>query len=89
MTIEESFRQTALSFPEATGQAHFEKPSFRVRKKIFATPDLKKHLACLKLSPINQNVFCSFDKSIIHPAPGKWGVQGRTLMDLHRDLLIY
>jgi hypothetical protein len=32
-----AFRQFALSLPEATEEPHFERASFRVRKKIFAT----------------------------------------------------
>ena len=31
------FRKLALSFPEATEGPHFEKTSFRGKKKIFAT----------------------------------------------------
>jgi hypothetical protein len=36
VTIEQ-FRLWALSFPEATEELHFEKTSFRIKKKIFAT----------------------------------------------------
>ena len=35
----DTFRKLALSFDEAVEQPHFEKPSFRVNKKIFATLD--------------------------------------------------
>ena len=37
----DTFRKLALSFPEATEEPHFEKTSFRVKKKIFATYDDK------------------------------------------------
>ena len=38
-------RKFALSLPEATEEPHFEKSSFRVRGKIFATvPEDQKHL---------------------------------------------
>jgi hypothetical protein len=40
-----TFRQLARSFPETSEQPHFEKPSFRVGKKIFATLDLKNEVA--------------------------------------------
>jgi hypothetical protein len=44
MITESFFRELALSFPEATEAPHFEKTSFRVKNKIFATLDLKKNL---------------------------------------------
>jgi hypothetical protein len=36
------FKKLALSFEETQELPHFEKTSFRVNKKIFATLDLKK-----------------------------------------------
>lgn len=79
-----TFRQIALSFPGTSEQPHFEKISFRAGKKIFATYDEKNKRACLKLSSIDQNVFCLFDKSIIYPVPNKWGTQGWTLIEMKR-----
>jgi predicted DNA-binding protein (MmcQ/YjbR family) len=55
----DTFRKLALSFPEATEEPHFDKTSFKVKKKIFATYDDKKKRACIKLSEIDQNVFSS------------------------------
>ena len=84
-------RRLALSFPESTEEAHFEKTSFRVRKKIFATYDDLKKRACIKLSEIDQDVFSSADKSIIFPVGNKWGKQGWTLIEMskvHKDLFI-
>lgn len=78
----DSFRKLALSFPEATEDPHFEKTSFRVKKKIFATYDTKLNRACLKLSEIDQSVFCSVDQSTIFPVDNKWGKQGWTLIEL-------
>jgi predicted DNA-binding protein (MmcQ/YjbR family) len=78
------FRQIALALPEATEQPHFEKASFRVGKKIFATLDVKNQQACLKLSSADQDVFTVFDKTIIFPVSGKWGQQGWTLIDLKK-----
>ena len=77
-------QKICLSLPEATEEPHFEKTSFRVKKKIFATYDSKNHKACVKLSEIDQQVFCSFDASIIYPVPNKWGKQGWTLIDLNK-----
>ena len=90
MVNEETCRGIALSFPETNEAAHFEKPSFRVAKKIFATLNLKENRICVKLSEIDQDVFSSFDKSIIYPVPNKWGKMGWTLVDLgkiRKDML--
>jgi len=88
------FRKTALSYPETTEAPHFQNTSFRVRKKIFATYDFNKQLACLKLSEKDQDLFSLFDSSLIFPVPNKWGKQGWTLAKIEalneeiiRDLL--
>ncbi|MBL7739764.1 MAG: MmcQ/YjbR family DNA-binding protein [Chitinophagaceae bacterium] len=78
------FRQLALSFPGATESPHFEKTSFRVNKKIFATLSEGIGVACLKLSPIDQSVFCAYDKAVIYPVPNKWGQQGWTFVVLSK-----
>jgi predicted DNA-binding protein (MmcQ/YjbR family) len=80
----ETFKQIALSFPDTNEQAHFEKPSFRIGKKIFATFDVKTNQACLKLNEIDQSVFTSFDTTTIFPVPNKWGKQGWTLFKLDK-----
>jgi hypothetical protein len=82
MVTFETFKQVALSFPEAIEMNHFEKPSFRIGKKIFATYDAKKNQACLKLNEIDQSVFSAFNNAIIFPVPNKWGKQGWTLFNL-------
>lgn len=85
-----TFRKLALSFPESIELPHFEKTSFRVKKKIFATLS-ENERACLKFSEIDQSAFCSFDKTIIYPVPNKWGKQGWTFIELRkvkRDMLI-
>ena len=79
-----SFRKMALAFPEATEEAHFEKTSFRVKKKIFATYDEIKERACIKLSEIDQDVFSSADKTIVFPVDNKWGKQGWTLIEMSK-----
>ena len=80
----ETFRRLALSFPETNEQPHFEKTSFRVNNKIFATLDIKKNLACLMLSEIDQSVFSVYDSTIIYPVPNKWGKRGATYVDLKK-----
>lgn len=82
MISEKTLFKIALSFPESSEQAHFEKKSFRVNKKIFATYDANTKLVCIKLNEIDQNVFSSYDSSIIYPVPNKWGKQGWTFINL-------
>ena len=82
MVDEKTFRKMALLFPEVTEQSHFEKTSFRVGKKIFATFDVPNKQACLKLSEADQDVFSTYDKSVIFPVPNKWGKLGWTNINL-------
>lgn len=79
-----TFRKLALSFPEATEEPHFEKISFRVKKKIFATYDGVTKRACIKLSEIDQDVFSAVDSTIIFPVDNKWGKQGWTLIEMNK-----
>lgn len=80
----ETFRKLALSFPVTIELPHFEKASFRFKKKIFATVSIADKRACLKFSVIDQSVFCAFDKTIIYPVPNKWGKQGWTFVELKK-----
>lgn len=82
MVTTDIFRQMALSFPGAIELPHFDRASFRVNDRIFATLDEKKKIAVLMLSPIEQSVFCAFDKSIIYPVHGSWGRNGATIFEL-------
>ncbi len=78
----ETFRELAMSFPNATEEPHFEKTSFRVNKKIFGTFDEKNNRAVLKLNEIDQSVFCASSEKIFYPIPNKWGKQGWTIVEL-------
>jgi predicted DNA-binding protein (MmcQ/YjbR family) len=84
MVTIQAFRKLALSFPETVEEPHFENTSFRVKKKIFATLSVVDKRGCLKLSAIDQSVFCSFDKTIIYPVNNKWGKQGWTQVELKK-----
>jgi hypothetical protein len=84
MVTIETLREISLSFPEVTEEPHFEKTSFRVKKKIFATYDAAANRACVKLSEIDQDVFSSIDRLAIFPVANKWGKQGWTLIELSR-----
>ena len=78
------YRTLALSFPEVVEQPHFEIVSFRVRKKIFTTLSEKDFLVMVRLSPVDQSVFCDLGKKAIYPVPGTWGKQGATYIDLKK-----
>ena len=80
----DTFRKLAISFPNVTEEPHFEKTSFRINKKIFATFDEKNNNAILKLNEIDQSVFCSSSEMIFYPIPNKWGKQGWTIVELSK-----
>ncbi|MBC7864436.1 MAG: MmcQ/YjbR family DNA-binding protein [Bacteroidia bacterium] len=80
----ETVTEMALSYEGVVELPHFEKTSFRVNKKIFATLDKKNNTAVLKFSKLEQSVFSAYDKLAIYPVPGKWGLQGFTMVDLKR-----
>ena len=82
MVTIDDFRQFSLALPNTIEASHFEKTSFRVRKKIFASLSLKSAIACVKLSLVDQYVFCLIDPATIYPVPNKWGLQGWTNVNL-------
>ena len=84
MVSPSELRRFALAFPGSEESPHFEKASFRVKKKIFATLDEQKNFAVLKLSPADQSAFSAFDSSVIHPLDGFWGKQGWTKVNLNK-----
>ena len=77
-------RQLALSLPEVEEKSHFNQPDFRVKGKIFAVLHSERNEMMVKLSVMDQSVFCSFDKTIIYPVPGGWGKKGATLVNLKK-----
>lgn len=84
MVTIKTVRQLALSFPETDEYPHFDRRAFRVKKKIFATLSEKDMTVSLKLTLVDQSVFCSFDKTIIYPVPGGWGRMGFTFVNLKK-----
>jgi hypothetical protein len=80
----ETTRQLALSLKGTVEQDHFGMPSFRVNKRIFSTLWVKEHRMMVKLSPIDQSVFYSFDPAIFYPVPNKWGLKGATFIELDK-----
>lgn len=84
MLTTESIKEMALSFPEAIEQDHFGRPSFRVRKKIFATLWPMEKILVLKLNEIEQSVFSDIDRTAVYPVDGGWGKQGFTKFEYTR-----
>jgi hypothetical protein len=84
MTIKE-FKTNALSFPGTEQNPHFDRVAFKVTgRRIFATLHEQSHTANVKLSPVNQSVFCDLGKNNVHPVPNKWGLQGWTTFALNK-----
>lgn len=78
----EKFRKLALSLPEAHEAPHFEKTSFRVKNRIFATYESKSKVSTLKFEQNDQDFFCSASKGSVYPVDNKWGQQGWTSVDM-------
>jgi hypothetical protein len=78
----ETARQMALSFPGTVEQDHFGIPSFRVNNHIFSTLWVKEQRMMVKLSPIDQSVFNSFNSAVFYAVPNKWGLKGATFVEL-------
>ncbi|PJZ70594.1 hypothetical protein CH373_06510 [Leptospira perolatii] len=78
----EAFRKMALSYPEVVEQDHWGNPSFRIKKKIFATLQPEEKTAVLKLNEFDRPIFWAIDSKMIFPVEGAWGKQGWTKVDL-------
>jgi len=79
-----SFSKTANSFDQVSEKPHFQKTSFRVKGKIFATLDQLANQATLKLTVADQSVYCLMRPSFAIAATGAWGKQGWTLINLRK-----
>ena len=77
-----ALRHIAFELPQVTEEPHFEKTSFKVAGKIFATMVPNANRATVKLSPADQDIFCLGDKTVVYPVPNKWGKQGWTHINL-------
>ena len=84
MVTTDQARKIALSLPEVEEKSHFHIPDFRVKNKIFATIHADKNYTMVSLSLIDQSVFCAFDKEVIFPVPGGWGLKGSTFINLKK-----
>lgn len=78
----DTVRQFVLSLPGTEEYDHFGKPAFRANKRTFSTFWLPEQRVMVKLSLIDQSVFCAFDAAVVYPVPNKWGLHGYTLFEL-------
>ena len=78
MCTEDKFRELALRFESSQELPHFDKTSFRYKKKIFATLNAKENRATLKFAIDEQDLLCNLNPEAIFPVPNKWGNQGWT-----------
>jgi len=76
------FRSLALSFPEASEEAHMGHPDFRVGGKIFATLGPNEDWGMVKLTPTQQTSVIDAEPDVYHPASGAWGRRGCTIVRL-------
>lgn len=84
MTTKE-FTEMALSFEGTEAIPHFDRTAFRViNKRIFASLHEESATSNLKLSLVDQSVFCAYGKNAVYPVPNKWGLQGWTTFDLKK-----
>lgn len=83
ITIEQA-RQMALALPETEEKPHFDLTSFRIKNKIFTTIHVHKNYVMVKLTPIDQSVFCAYNKEVVFPVPGGWGKKGATFINLKK-----
>ena len=75
-------RRLALGLPEAEEKPHFERASFRVRGKIFATLPLRGDSVVLMLTPqVRESVRQSYPGALL-PLPDAWARRGSTELRL-------
>lgn len=78
----DEFRDLALGLPGAIERAHMGHPDFRVRGRIFATLRADERGGVVRLAPEEQRELMRAHPRIFSPAPGAWGRQGWTAVDL-------
>jgi hypothetical protein len=77
-------RRIALSMPEAVELPHFDRPSFRVRGKIFATLPPGGELVFLKLPQLVKESVLQSNPEAHVPLPGAWERGGSTQLRIGR-----
>ncbi|MBM9592146.1 MmcQ/YjbR family DNA-binding protein [Leptospira sp. 201903075] len=78
----ETIRNLAFTLPEVEEMPHFEKTSFRIKNKIFATVDRENHIATFKFSKDDQEFFSSASNGSVYAIDNRWGQKGWTHVEL-------
>ncbi len=81
---QDDIRRVALSMPEAVESPHFDRASFRVRGKIFATLPPGGELVVLKLPELVKESVLQSDPQAHVPLPGAWERSGSTQLRIGR-----
>ncbi len=84
MVTAATWKQIALSMPEAEESAHFEVTDFRVRNKIFATLHPGGKQGTLRLTTETQQIILEAKPEAFAPAAGAWGRRGWTTVTIAR-----
>ena len=79
MTNEQTVRQLALALPQVDEHIHWERPAFRVNKKIFATLWPLQQRVVVKLSLSEQARLIGLDSITYSAVEGNWGQRGYTI----------
>lgn len=77
-------RKLALSLPETSEVAHFDRAAFRTPRKTFATLANDGADLNLMFDLATQEFFCAQAPKTLAPHPSGWGKQGATRVDLKR-----
>jgi len=81
---QDDIRALALSLPLVEEHPHFDRASFRVKGKIFATLPPSGEQVVLKLLPEIKESLKQSDPEAVIPLPGGWDRGGWTLLDIER-----
>jgi predicted DNA-binding protein (MmcQ/YjbR family) len=77
-------KKMVLSLEYTEELPHHHITSYRVKGKIFATVNAPENRATVRLSSVDQSVFCSYNAEIIYPVPNAWGKHGWTRVNLKK-----
>lgn len=80
----ETFRKLAMAFEEVREDKHHDIVSFKVKGKIFATLNAPHFRGCVRLSAVDQDVFCAFTDEVMYRVPNAWAKYGWTNINLKR-----
>ena len=80
----ETYRMLAADLPGAAEQVHSGMPAFAVGKKRFSIFDPKKGTLAIRLPLTDSASAEAVEKSLLEPAPGKYGAEGWVSVDMER-----